>query len=103
MITVLIQNKTTSWHFNFRKVVGLVGKNAPVTSPEELELGKQLVADFMTNYREILPTVPPKVHFLEDHCVKQVPTSCINYPYSFSTTKVIRSVPRIHFPSCAKN
>jgi len=56
---------------SFRKVVGLVGKNAPVTSPEELELGKQLVADFMTNYREILPTVPPKVHFLEDHCVKQ--------------------------------
>ena len=55
-----------------RKVLALVGRNRPVNSPEELAEGQALVDRFMLGYRGIFPTVPPKLHFLEDHCVQQV-------------------------------
>ena len=44
-----------------------------MNSPEELAEGQALVDRFMLGYRGIFPTVPPKLHFLEDHCVQQVP------------------------------
>ena len=43
-----------------------------MNSPEELAEGQALVDRFMLGYRGIFPTVPPKLHFLEDHCVQQV-------------------------------
>jgi len=56
---------------DFRAVMNYVGRNQPVISPEELTSNQQLIDNFMIGYRSMFKTVPPKVHFLEDHCVKQ--------------------------------
>ena len=50
-----------------------------MNSPEELAEGQALVDRFMLGYRGIFPTVPPKLHFLEDHCVQQVLYSILHY------------------------